>query len=135
MGIEFEAVNSSADSDYSELVLVESVCEKGEVRSVAGTVMGKGLSPRVVKIDGTDVEISAKNSVLLLTNKDKPGMVAQIAAILGNKNYNIANMTVSRISADEALSVYELDEHPAADVVAQIENLDSVDKVRVVDFS
>ncbi len=135
LGIEFEAVNSSAESDYSELVVVESVCEKGEVRSVAGTVMGKGLTPRVVKIDGNDVEISAKNSVLLLVNKDKPGMVATIAAILGNKNYNIANMTVSRIGADEALSVYELDEHPSCEVVAEIEKLDSVDRVKVVDFS
>ncbi len=135
LGIEFEAVNSSAESDYSELVVVESLCEKGETRSVAGTVMGKGLTPRVVRIDDNDVEISAKNSVLSLINKNKPGMVALVATILSSNNYNIANMNISRISDAEALSVYELDEHPSAEVVSQIEKLDGVDKVKVVDFS
>lgn len=136
LGIDFESVNSSSETDYAELVEVTSVCEKGEVRSVAGTVMGKGMSPRVVKIDGHDVEISAKNTVLLLMNKDKPGIVGSIATILGRHGCNIANMTVSRdASSGAALSVYELDEHPAAEVVSEIQTLDSVDRVRVVDFA
>lgn len=136
LGIDVESVNSSGEVDYSEMVEVSATCEDGETRSVSGVVMGKGLSPRVVKIDNIDVEISAKNSVLLLVNKDKPGIVGTVATILGKHNCNIANMTVSRMAgSDCALSVYELDEHPSAAVVDEIQKLDSIDKVRVVDFS
>ncbi|MBO6102440.1 MAG: ACT domain-containing protein, partial [Opitutales bacterium] len=135
LGVEIEAVNSSADSEYSELVEVKTTSEDGQNFSVAGTVMGRGLLPRIVRINGTDVEIGAKNSVLLLINKDKPGMIGTIATILGSKGCNIANMTVSRLGGDEALSVYELDEHPSNEVAEEISKLDAVANVKVVDFS
>lgn len=134
LGVAVESVNSAAESEYSELVELVATCEDGSTLSVAGAVMGKGL-PKVVKINGTDVEISAKGSVILLSNKDKPGMIGTIATILGNNGCNIANMTVSRKSNGEALSVYELDETPASEVVSEISKLDAVANVKVVDFS
>lgn len=46
LGVEVESVNSSSDADYSELVEVVAHCQNGEVRSAAGTVMGKSAARR-----------------------------------------------------------------------------------------
>ena len=137
LGIEVESVNSSSDTSYAELVEVTATDDKGEKISASGTVMGKIQTPRLVKLDDHTVEVNLRNSVILfLMNNDKPGIVGAIATLLGKFNSNIANMTLSRMPcAQKALSVYELDDKPSPEVVAEINKLDYVDNVKVVDFS
>lgn len=97
LGVEVESVNSSSDADYSELVEVVAHCQNGEVRSAAGTVMGKSARPKIVRIDSHEVEINPHNKcAILLRNQDTPGMVGVIGSIIGKYGCNIANMTLSR---------------------------------------
>ncbi len=137
LGIEVESTNSNVDNDYSELVQVESVCEKGRTYSVAGTVMGKSAKPRIVQIDAHEVEVNPMNNcVLLLQNNDTPGMVGVIGSVIGKHHCNIANMTLSRNeSGGTALSVYELDGTPAKAAIDELARVEKVEAVRVVDFS
>lgn len=136
LGIEVESVNSTADEDYSELIEVSAACEDGEQNSVAGTVMGKKGRPRIVRVGSNEVEVSASNkAVLMLRNKDVPGMLGKIATIIGKHNCNIANMTLSRAEGESsALSVYELDAILASDTLKEVGDVDGVEKVCIVDF-
>ncbi len=136
LGIGVEVLKSTVDTDYAELIEVDAQCENGEVYCVGGTIMGKTGEPKIVYVNGQDVEVIPQNCLLLLQNEDVPGIVGTIGSLLGKHGCNIANLTVSRISGTQkALSVYELDEVPTDEVVKELLALDSVSKVKVVDFT
>ncbi len=136
LGIEVVSVNSSAETDYAELVEVESQCEKGEVHSVSGIVTGKSAHPRVIAVDNRSVEVNPHNRcALILCNNDTPGMVGEIGTILGKHECNIANMTLSRSQkGSDALSVFELDTVPDAKALEELRAVEKVEAVRIVDF-
>ena len=136
LGIEVESVNTNADADYSELVEVDVVFENGAVQNLAGTVMGKIAKPVVVQIGAYKVAANLNNKcALMLKNNDTPGMVGIIGTSLGKHNCNIANMSLSRMDGGVALSVYELDNIPTADVIRELDGLKNVEAVKVVDLS
>ncbi len=137
LGIEVESVNSNTETDYSDLVEVTSICEKGETHTIAGTVMGKSAKPHIVRINSHEVDVNPLNRCALLAmNNDKPGMVGVIGTIIGKDGCNIANMTLSRMEGSGcALSVYELDGLLSPEGIAELEKLEDVQKVKIVDFS
>ena len=98
LGIRAEVVKSTDDCGYTELIQVEAVAPDGNVHSAAGTLIGKGNQPRVIEINGREVEVVADGKLLVLENLDVPGMVGQIGTILGNDKVNIADMSLSRLT-------------------------------------
>ena len=96
LGVGVEVVCSSAETDFTELIKVEAKCHNGEVVSVEGTLMGKGNSPRVVAINGRDVEVEPCGYLLVIANSDETGIVGQLGTIIGDAGVNIASMSLSR---------------------------------------
>src|SRR5262252_6115730 len=68
-------------------------------RVVLGTVL-HGNSPRVLRIDGIDVEAPLKGNIIYLRNKDVPGVIGRVGTVLGEHGVNIANFSLGR--AEEA---------------------------------
>ena len=65
------------------------------MHSAAGTVF-EGREPRLVEIDGFDMDVRPEGDVLVLFYPDRPGMVGRFGTILGDANINIARMDVGR---------------------------------------
>ena len=137
LGIEVESINSTADVDYAELVEVTATCEKGTVHSASGTVTGKSAKPRIVQVGTHQMELNPCGfCVMILKNKDTPGMVGVIGTILGKYGCNIANMSLSREEGTgKALSAFELDGIPSQEALEELKALAQVEAVKVVDFS
>jgi D-3-phosphoglycerate dehydrogenase len=71
--------------------------------------------------------------LLLLENKDRPGMVGAYGTLLGQHGVNIAHMSLSRdIKDGTALVVLNLDGQPAETVLADLRALPDVTSVRLV---
>lgn len=114
LGIQAEVVKSAADSGYTELMQVEAIAPGGEVSSAAGTLIGKGNQPRIVKINGREVEVAAEGQLLVLENVDQPGMVGEVGTILGKDKVNIADMSLSRLTpGGTAYMVVRVDHEPS----------------------
>ena len=98
--------------------------------------MGAKGRPRIVRVGANEVEVSANNNaVMLLRNRDVPGMLGKIATIIGKHGCNIANMTLSRADGEStALSVFELDAILSPEALAEVGSVDMVEKVCIVDF-
>ena len=96
LGVGVEVVRSSAETDFTELIKVEAKCHNGKVVSVEGTLMGKGNSPRVVAINGRDVEVEPCGYLLVIANSDETGIVGLLGTIIGDAGVNIASMSLSR---------------------------------------
>ncbi|MDD2762580.1 MAG: phosphoglycerate dehydrogenase [Opitutaceae bacterium] len=114
LGVQVEVIKPASDSDYTELIQVEAVAPDGKVYSAAGTLIGKGNRPRIVAINGRDVEVAAEGKLLVLENADVPGMVGTVGTILGKDRVNIADMSLSRLTpGGTAYMVVRVDNEPS----------------------
>lgn len=136
LGIEVLVTKSSSDTAYSELIQLVATLENGKKISVEGTVMGREAKPRIVSINERNLEITPRNVLMLVENKDMPGMVGMLGTILGKHSVNIANMTLNRQKAGEnALVVFELDEFPCKEAISAISANEKIINVTLVDLS
>jgi D-3-phosphoglycerate dehydrogenase len=86
-----------------------------------------------VRLHSIPVEIPINGTLLLLTNKDRPGMVGYLGTLLGKHKVNIANMSLSRDTAGGyAFTVLNLDSEPPAPVMAELEKDPDIRDVKVV---
>ena len=133
LGIECEQVKSNTHEDFNELIEVQVVCKGGKTRTIGGTLVGKNSLPRIVSIDGHGVEVNTDATLLVLKNKDVPGIVGFIGVTLGDDNCNIANMSLSRDQGEGfAVSVFELDTAPSPAAEKKITEHDAIEKYRVI---
>ena len=117
-GLQVVETRQNAPGDFTDLLEI-SVGGEGEAASVAGTFFG--AKPRIVQINGQHIEARPEGVLLLLENRDVPGMVGKIGSLLGERGVNIATMSLSRDAAGgKALTVINLDSAPDADTLAHI---------------
>jgi len=82
----------------------------GEV-CVAGTVL-YGSTPRLLRVNGIDVESPLEGTILYVRNHDVPGVVGQMGTVLGREGVNISTFALGRREAvhnAEALAIMGLD--------------------------
>lgn len=133
LGIACDQIKSSTHADFNELIEVEVTCRGGKTRTIGGTLVGKAQTPRIVLIDGHSVEVSTKATLLVLKNKDVPGIVGFIGVALGEDKVNIANMSLSRDKGEGfAVSVFELDTAPSEATEKKITEHPAIEKYRVI---
>jgi D-3-phosphoglycerate dehydrogenase len=132
LGIKVETVKSSESVDYNELIEVCTVTGDGDLRSVRGSLLGRGNDPRIVEVDGQAIEVRPVDTLLVVRNVDKPGIVGKLGTMLGDCSVNIANMSLSRAEEGEwALTIFELDEEPPANALQSIEQDSDIQEARV----
>jgi D-3-phosphoglycerate dehydrogenase len=119
LGIKVMETKSAEGGEYTDLITVEAT--KGDARfEVAATIYG--VLPRIVRLNGHNLEASPEGILLIVENQDRPGMVGWIGTLLAKHKINIASMSLSRgETGGKALSVLNLDDTPGADVIKEIE--------------
>lgn len=95
-GVESSLTAEGEYDDHRALVKVSVSCSDGGRFSVAGTVSGLRDEPKLVEIDGADVDVPVSEHMLVFRYADKPGVVGAVGGGLGDAGVNIANMQVSR---------------------------------------
>jgi D-3-phosphoglycerate dehydrogenase len=133
LGIDCEEIKNRNHDEFNELIEVQVVCKGGKTRTIGGTLVGKNQMPRIVLIDGHGVEVSTDATLLVLKNKDVPGIVGFIGVTLGEDGCNIANMSLSRDKGEGfAVSVFELDTAPSEAAAKKITEHEAIEKYRVI---
>jgi D-3-phosphoglycerate dehydrogenase len=132
LGLVVEEIKSNEETDYNEWLHVV-VLSSGQRFSAGGTILGKRQQPRIVRLMGQPVEIVPEGILLLMNNKDRPGIVGHIGTLMARQSVNIASMSLNRDSAGgQALTVLNLDSVPPAAVLAELQNDPDISNVRVV---
>lgn len=128
-----EEKRSNEPVTFNEWLHVQAFSGSEKVISAGGTFFGSPNNPRIVRLYSTPVEIPIRGIMLLLTNKDRPGIVGHLGTLLGKHNVNIASMSLSRETADgDAFTVLNLDSEPPAAVLADLQQDDCIHNVKVV---
>ncbi|MEM1059013.1 MAG: phosphoglycerate dehydrogenase [Verrucomicrobiota bacterium] len=130
LGIGYEERKTSEAADYKELITVK-VTSGEEEHSVAATLFAN--RPRLVMLEGFAVEADPTGVLFIMENQDTPGIVGWLGTFLGERQINIAGMTLARSEpGSRALSVLNLDTCPDASVLEELRQHDKIHCVKVV---
>ena len=84
-------------------------------------------------INGREVEANLQGIILVVENRDEPGIVGQIGMIIGQDEVNIATMSMSRIEVGGvALTVVNLDSSPSKTAMQKISSRDAIESAVLV---
>jgi D-3-phosphoglycerate dehydrogenase len=65
--------------------------------------------PRVVRLDGVEIEFDPQAHVLLLRNEDRPGMIGAVGSQLGAAGINIVNFALGAAGDGQARAAITVD--------------------------
>jgi D-3-phosphoglycerate dehydrogenase len=123
-GIVVEARGDATSSSYGS-----------SLRLIAGTTSITGASiggsPRIVELDGYEIDATPIGAMLMTQHADVPGMIGRVGTVLGNAGVNISTMQVSRNTVGgDAIMVLSTD-RPADDAtLAALRAIPSIASVR-----
>ncbi len=132
-GIQVARVRLGTLPLYSNHVELAATTGESEL-VVAGALLGEGR-PRIVRIGEFHVDTVPSGTLLLIRNKDVPGVIGQVGTKLGDARVNIAGYHQARREAGgEALAVISVDESVDRNLLRELERLPGVHEVRQVRF-
>jgi D-3-phosphoglycerate dehydrogenase len=124
-GIKVVEAKSSRAEEFANMVAVEVLCD-GQSLAVQGTLSAR-REPRLVRIDRFAVEVAPVGYLLIIKNKDLPGLIGQVGSLLGDAGVNIAGMSNGRETpGGDAITVVNVDDPIPAKVLEQLKTLKSV---------
>ena len=98
-----------------------------------------GTSPRLLTLDGIDIEAPLQGTLAVIRNHDVPGVIGRIGTVLGEQGLNIANFALGRASGrasaarrvpqGQALAVVQIDAPSRQQATAAIESLKKIEAV------
>jgi D-3-phosphoglycerate dehydrogenase / 2-oxoglutarate reductase len=132
-GITVERGRVGAHGPYEEFIEVRLRTAKGESR-VAGAVVA-GRHPRIVRIGQFRIVVRARGPIVVLRNRDVPGVIGRVGTLLGAAGINIAEYHQARVEAgEEALAAISVDGRLSDDLLASLSELPDVLDVRQLDL-
>jgi len=130
LGLMVEEVKAHEGPDYAEWMHV-TVHTDGEKFSAGGTFFGS--HPRIVRLNGRNVECVPEGVLFLMNNRDKPGMVGYIGSLMGEHEINIGSMSLNRDEeGGEALTVLNLDSVPPDALLDKVNADPDITNVQVI---
>jgi len=125
---------STTTKGFTNLITV-SVNTGSEERMVAGTLLN-GYGARVVDINRYPVDIAPEGNLLLISHRDRPGIIGRLGTLLGNNDINIATMQVGRREfGGDAIMVLAVDKPVPQSVRDEILQLADIHQVREINLA
>ncbi|HTW31041.1 MAG TPA: phosphoglycerate dehydrogenase [Candidatus Sulfotelmatobacter sp.] len=108
----------------------------GEEHLVKGAVL-HGQEPRLLHVDGIDVEAPLERDLIYMRNRDVPGVIGKVGTILGEESINIANFslgrrTLEKDSGREAIAVVHVDGRVPETVLEKLRKIPAVETAKGV---
>jgi D-3-phosphoglycerate dehydrogenase len=130
-GIRVEQSRVSTHRDYSEYLELR-LSTQLQKKLVAGALLSEQHA-RVVRIDGFHVDVQPKGTIVVLRNRDVPGVIGRVGTILGGAQINIGEYHQARLEeGGEALAAITVDGRVDARVLDELRALPEVIDIRQV---
>jgi D-3-phosphoglycerate dehydrogenase len=100
---------------------------------VSGAVVGDRIG-RVIQVDGFKVDLPPEGSIIVLRNRDVPGVIGRVGTAIGEAKVNIGSYHVSRRDT-EALAMIAVDHPPDSRLLRTLEGLPDVLEVRIANLT
>jgi D-3-phosphoglycerate dehydrogenase len=132
-GINISTTTQEKTGVFDAYIKLTVVTETRE-RSIAGTVFSDG-KPRFIQIKGINIDAEVGAHMLYTTNKDVPGIIGTLGAILGRNGVNIANFTLGRTGpGEDAIALLYVDEPLPQKALDELKETGLFRQVRPLEF-
>jgi len=132
-GISVSETRGLPTPNYANLLSCRVLWGDGE-RLVSGSLLGHEF-PRVVQIDTFRIDAPPEGIILVMESTDVPGVIGRVGTLLGARGINIAEWRLGRIApGGQALSFINLDSPAPSGVLAELVQLQGVNRVRQVEL-
>ena len=130
-GITIVESKTAEVQDFASLIWVEVETDK-TVSSIWGTLFTK-VDPRIVKINDFYVDFVPEGNMLMVFNKDVPGIIGLIGTIFGKNKINVASVSFGRDEkGGRAVSVWNVDSDVSKKVLGEIKESKNVYDLKLV---
>ena len=91
---------------------------------------------KITKIMGYQIDISPIGTMLLVQNKDIPGVVGKVGSVLGSYNINIAEFILSRKDSDQkAYSIIKIDDMISIEILNKLSSLEEIIEIKQISIN
>jgi len=130
-GIDVIEAKTAHIEDFANLISVTVKAGKTKCE-ICGSVFLKS-DPRIVKIDRYYVEVVPSGHMIVISNKDVPGIVGSIGTLLGKHKVNIAGMTFGREKrGGNAITVLNVDSELPAKALKEIKKTPAIKDAKLI---
>ncbi|HYC49708.1 MAG TPA: phosphoglycerate dehydrogenase [Gemmatimonadaceae bacterium] len=114
---------------------VEVTLSAGDQELTVQGVSARDTPTRLTRIDGFHVDVPPRRTLIVLTNKDVPGVIGRVGTLLGESRINIASYHQSRLAqGGDALAAISVDDPVPPEVCRRLLQLPDVKSATVVSF-
>ncbi|MCI5150156.1 MAG: phosphoglycerate dehydrogenase [Candidatus Electrothrix sp. MAN1_4] len=132
-GIKVIESKTSRNADFTNLVRITVKTTEGE-NMLAGTVFGT-KEPRLVRFNSFRLEALPAGPMLLVHNKDVPGVIGALATIIGAGGVNISNMVVGQEeTASRNVILLNTDQPVSRDLLAKVKEVEHIDDAMALEL-
>src|SRR5437764_388383 len=109
----------------------------GEEHLIKGAVLHR-QTPRLLHVDGIDVEAPLERNLIYMRNRDVPGVIGKVGTILGKHKINIADFSLGRRMSNEssksrdAIAVVHIDGRVPENVLAELRRIPAVEQAKAI---
>ena len=100
-----ETVGGDGDG-FDRLLKLKVEDEGGNARELEATLH---RGPRVVRLDGVELDFDPQSHLLLMRNEDRPGIIGLVGSHLGAAGVNIVNFSLGATGSGQALAAITVD--------------------------
>lgn len=105
-GLEVIESRSSRNRNFTSVISLKLHTEQGEFWA-EGAIFEPN-SPRLVRLDGVEIEVPLDGTLFVIRNSDKPGVIGEVGTALGQHGINIATFALGR-HAEGAVGVVRIE--------------------------
>ena len=133
-GIRHARRTGPPEPGFETTVGVTLEAARGRAR-VAGTVMGNEHG-RVIRIDDYHVDVAPEGWMLVIRNRDVPGVIGRVGTLLGGAGINIGSYHQARVAfpGHDALAAITVDQPLTNGVLDALAKVSDIALVRLVNF-
>ena len=129
-GIKVVEIKEPADR-YAATVRVTITGEKG-IHTATGTPGGKG-EPRLVGLEGYEIDAVLEGSLILVHNLDRPGVIGAVGTCLGDLKLNVSRLQVGLDEqTQQALALWNVDSDVPEDALQELQKIEHVSSTLTV---
>lgn len=131
-GVEVVELKSTKMYNFTNLITVEVELEGGDKQWVGGTLFTAN-TPRIVVVNDKFFDVVPEGNLIVIENKDVPGIIGNVGTLLGKHSINIGQMTWGRTSpGTDAITVINVDQDISEDVLRELAALPNILSARLI---
>lgn len=132
-GIEYEFLEADLGDVHPNTVKMKVIMDTGEQWEITGSSVGAGKI-KIIKINTMEVDFDGEYTSLIIYHIDRPGVVANITAILARYGVNIAFMKLFREKKGcKAILILETDESIEQKAIEEIRQNKNIELAKVIE--